>query len=151
MSSRPIVRPFPLDEDKDLVREAERSAFLDAAGGGTALDERVDAHLGRLAQLQASGAYRILGAELDEARVGVLLVDTSEDGLDYVDDVYVRPAYRRRGVARALLAHLHASAARQGRRIELTVTASNEAALGLYTSLGYEIFRHRLRWSPRPG
>jgi FkbM family methyltransferase len=52
--------------------------------------------------------------------------------------IAVHPAARGRGVARAMMAHLHAQAARCGApRIRLRVYPENAPALRLYESLGY--------------
>lgn len=61
---------------------------------------------------------------------------TGRRGL-WLDDVYVAPAYRGRGLGRALMRHL-AGIARQHEcaRFEWLVLDWNEAALALYRSLG---------------
>jgi [ribosomal protein S18]-alanine N-acetyltransferase len=55
-----------------------------------------------------------------------------------------RPDFRRRGAARALLAHVIDSArAVAARRLTLEVGAHNAAALGLYRSAGFREFNRR--------
>lgn len=55
----------------------------------------------------------------------------------YLEDLYVRPAARRRGVARGLLAHLAGIALERGcGRMEWAVLDWNERAIGFYVSLG---------------
>jgi len=49
----------------------------------------------------------------------------------------VRPAARRQGIARALLAELLAATDRAGRAVLLDVAEDNEAALGLYCAAGF--------------
>jgi ribosomal protein S18 acetylase RimI-like enzyme len=57
--------------------------------------------------------------------------------LGYVDDLYVVPAWRRRGVARALLAALRREcSARRCAAWQVEVGASNAGAVALYRSLG---------------
>jgi len=57
----------------------------------------------------------------------------------WLEDVYVRPAHRRGGVARAVLEHLAALALERGHpRLEWCVLDWNEPALGFYESLGAE-------------
>lgn len=138
------VLPLEIYDDPDLVREAETAAFEDAEG--TAAPSRLEAHLARLREAQAAGSYLALAAEADGRRIGVLLADTSAPRTMYVDDLYVRPAARRRGAARALLTRLHELARERGADVELSVTATNEAAMRLYAELGYVVTRHRLRW-----
>ncbi|MEU7948582.1 GNAT family N-acetyltransferase [Micromonospora taraxaci] len=56
-----------------------------------------------------------------------------------VKRMYVRPAYRRRGVARQLLAALEECAFRQGHSVVCLETGTYlPAAIGLYTSCGYD-------------
>ncbi len=55
----------------------------------------------------------------------------------YLEDLYVRPAARRRGIARRLLAHLAGIALERGcGRMEWAVLDWNERAIGFYVSLG---------------
>jgi putative acetyltransferase len=52
--------------------------------------------------------------------------------------LYVRPAFRGRGIARALMGHAHDHAARQGvTRLILDVLPAREAVVGFYRRLGY--------------
>lgn len=56
-----------------------------------------------------------------------------------VKRMYVRPAYRGRGIARQLLAALEECAFRQGHTVVCLETGTYlPAAIGLYTSCGYE-------------
>jgi ribosomal protein S18 acetylase RimI-like enzyme len=56
----------------------------------------------------------------------------------WLEDLYVEPEARGSGLAKALIDAAVASAkARGSRRLELDVSESNEAALGLYESLGF--------------
>ncbi|MHB1223197.1 MAG: GNAT family N-acetyltransferase [Gemmatimonadaceae bacterium] len=55
----------------------------------------------------------------------------------YLEDLFVQPAYRGRGVGRALLARLAATAVERGcGRFEWSVLDWNESAIGFYESLG---------------
>ena len=57
----------------------------------------------------------------------------------YVDALAVDPRFRRRGVARALLAHAERDAAAAGLRgVALDTGLRNDAARALYTAAGYE-------------
>jgi GNAT superfamily N-acetyltransferase len=66
-------------------------------------------------------------------------------------DVVTAEAARRRGLMRALLAHLTGWARRCGaRRGQLFVVAANAPAQGLYHGLGYtELYRYHYRRAPR--
>jgi GNAT superfamily N-acetyltransferase len=55
----------------------------------------------------------------------------------YLEDLFVRPAWRKRGIGRALLAHLARIAVdRQCGRMEWSVLDWNELAIGVYRSIG---------------
>ncbi len=55
----------------------------------------------------------------------------------YLEDLYVRPAFRGQGVGRALLLHLAAVASSRGcGRMEWSVLNWNRRAVGFYESLG---------------
>lgn len=55
----------------------------------------------------------------------------------YLEDLFVRPAFRRRGIGRRLLAHLAKLAVRRRcRRMEWAALKWNEPALALYRGLG---------------
>jgi GNAT superfamily N-acetyltransferase len=61
---------------------------------------------------------------------------TGRSGI-YLEDLYVRPQARARGVGRALLSELAATASRAGhRRVEWSVLDWNEPALRFYRSIG---------------
>lgn len=55
-----------------------------------------------------------------------------------VKRLYVRPAFRRGGIARALMSHAHEHAARHGlTRLVLDVLPAREAVIAFYRGLGY--------------
>lgn len=58
----------------------------------------------------------------------------------YLEDLYVRPAFRGRGIGKALLAHLARLCAERGwPRMEWVVLDWNQPAIDFYRSLGAEI------------
>lgn len=62
-----------------------------------------------------------------------------DDGDAEIKRMYVRPMFQRRGLARALLAHLEASAAAAGfTRLILETGLAQPEAVALYRSAGYE-------------
>jgi GNAT superfamily N-acetyltransferase len=84
----------------------------------------------------------VLIAEIDGAPAGFALffhnfsTFLSRRGL-YLEDLYVRPAYRRLGIGRALLARLAAVAVERGcGRMEWSVLDWNDSAQHFYESLG---------------
>ena len=61
----------------------------------------------------------------------------------YIDDIFVRPEYRRKGLAKKIFEALECKAKEQGaKRIDLMVWAFNEPALALYESLGMKPQRY---------
>lgn len=55
----------------------------------------------------------------------------------YLEDLFVRPAFRRRGIGRRLLARLaHVAREENCGRVEWAVLDWNESAIGFYKSLG---------------
>ena len=102
--------------------------------------------------------------EIEHREVSHLFVARSEDGaaagycsvwviLDelHINNVAIRPAFRRQGAARALFTHVFREAWRLGaRRATLEVRRSNTVARGLYGALGFveAAVRHGYYTSP---
>ena len=58
----------------------------------------------------------------------------------YLEDIYVKPAYRRQGIGRALLIHLARLAVARGcGRFEWSVLDWNESAIRFYQGLGASV------------
>ena len=69
----------------------------------------------------------------------------------HINTLAVSPARRRRGLATVLLTEIMAEAAREGaRQATLEVRASNTAALGLYTRLGFTVSARRPGYYANP-
>jgi GNAT superfamily N-acetyltransferase len=102
------------------------------------IDRGLDAAFG-----PGSPAWLFL-AERDGQAVGVFLANqivSVEKGGEtlWIEELYVTPAARRTGVARALLAHALDQARRRGlRAFDLEVVPTQAAALALYRALGFE-------------
>jgi [ribosomal protein S18]-alanine N-acetyltransferase len=69
----------------------------------------------------------------------------------HINTLAVKPAARRRGLATALLVKVIAEAAAAGAsKATLEVRASNTAALGLYSRLGFQVAAKRPRYYTNP-
>lgn len=69
----------------------------------------------------------------------------------HINNLAVRPEYRRRGLGRALLVRVLEQGARLGaRRATLEVRRSNLVAIRLYESLGFRVAGTRSRYYQRP-
>jgi len=89
-------------------------------------------------------------AEIDGQTCGYLLASWTF-GEGNIDRVGVEPAWRRRGIARALMEDALAGLARRGvREVWLEVGASNEPAVRLYEAAGFSIVTRRRRYYPGP-
>ncbi len=100
-------------------------------------------HGARLREELARAFARILVARVARAPVGALLSWHVADEV-HVLDVAVAGSARRRGVGRALVSALLASARREGARLVLLeVRTSNSAAISLYGEAGFAPFHVR--------
>jgi ribosomal protein S18 acetylase RimI-like enzyme len=95
----------------------------------------------RLLRDPARGAVWLLEADSEAAGYIVLTVGFSLEygGLDaFVDDLYVRPRFRRQGLGRLALEALFAECRRRGvRAVHLEVGRANDAAKALYARFGF--------------
>ena len=104
-----------------------------------------DRYLAHMLDRCAGAAGRIFVAEADGGVVGFVGVlarvvpePDEAQAYAYVSDLVVLPAYRRRGIGRALLERAEAYARGEGARaLRVGVLAKNEAAARLYRSLGF--------------
>jgi RimJ/RimL family protein N-acetyltransferase len=94
-------------------------------------------------RLTASPDAYLIGAWEDDVLVGSIrfarFEAPNERHRGLIAGFYVESQFRRRGIARALLAELLAHARRDGelRRLELSVVTTQSAALSLYESAGF--------------
>ena len=130
------VAPYRFGDDDQAVH---RLVYVDAAWASVAghaerdLDQWLDT-------MRRCGSVFL--ARLDGRPVGWVAGRVLDSGRGYVDMLAVTMSERHRGLGRALL--LHAFADLQlagGRDLTLGAEAENEAALGLYRSVGLEVER----------
>jgi ribosomal protein S18 acetylase RimI-like enzyme len=124
-------------ETIDLVE-----AFLRAEGGEPAVEGLMRSRARH--DLLASDSFWLLLAQVDAQPAGLAAVARlpkvdGRAGYLFVDELSVLPAYRRQGVATALLQHTLALADEWGLAgVRLLVRPENEAARRLYQSLGFD-------------
>jgi ribosomal protein S18 acetylase RimI-like enzyme len=98
--------------------------------------------LDRVAPSHAEGARLVLIATLGGDLAGTAQLDLdsmpSKRHHAEVSKVLVDPAFRRAGVARALMGEIERRAAKEGRWL-LTLDTAGDAAEALYRSLGYRL------------
>jgi len=86
-----------------------------------------------LAVLTFPGVLRLKVLVTDQ--IAAFAAAEERDGAGWITTIGVAPAFRRRGLARALLAACEERLPQ--RRLRLCVRSSNEAAKGLYDQAGY--------------
>jgi GNAT superfamily N-acetyltransferase len=133
---RPAVR-----EDAGAIAEM-LAASAEAQGAADRLCVRVDTLIRD--GFGDNPRFHALVAESDSRLVALALYFftystwVSPNGL-YLEDLYVDPSWRRRGIARALMRELGRIAVRADcRRFQWSVLRANRHALGFYKSLGAE-------------
>jgi ribosomal-protein-alanine N-acetyltransferase len=90
------------------------------------------------------GHAAVFVAEVGGAPAGFAIASRSRPDIGHVDDLYVRPAYRRRGVAAAILRELARAFHERGvEHVALDVDAGNEPARTLYESFGFTRYADR--------
>jgi ribosomal protein S18 acetylase RimI-like enzyme len=100
----------------------------------------------RLIAVEVARGTRYFTARLDGQTVGMIGVFCDAGGPEYeleppeIIDVAVHPAYRRQGVARALVAHAEAHVrAAGGRRLWLYTDGNDAELLAFYRRLGFRL------------
>lgn len=133
------ITPFA-PADLDAVLEIERAAFTNPTSREMLVWE-----------IEHSDVTRIWVARApEEPVVGFCSCWLVFDEL-HIHTVAVRPAWRRRGIARTLMDGVLRAAAGEGaRRATLEVRRSNAAARGLYAELGFVERGVRPRYYTRP-
>lgn len=118
----------------DLMREfyAEAGYALDVRWAADSFSALLGDH--------SRGSVRVIRHGKEAAGYVVLTVRFSMEygGLDaFIDDLFIRPAYRRRGLARAALRALFDECRRRGvLAVHVEVGTDNDAAKALYASYG---------------
>jgi ribosomal-protein-alanine N-acetyltransferase len=125
----------------------EDCAALEAEVGGAGLGIDVRAELPRELTRAWVALDAAVGGNVLAYALGWWVIDELQ-----VLAIETLPAAQRRGVARALLAHVVAAArAAGGRRITLEVGRSNGPALRLYEKAGFRVFNIRRGYYRKTG
>ncbi|WP_049979777.1 GNAT family N-acetyltransferase [Halolamina rubra] len=147
------------------LREAEAAAFVEALWlpyaesladhdpyGGLVDEPVADATEHRRERVRGDDTFDRV-AVVDDELVGYVAGDhrpappvVRHGDTAHVNELFVRPAYRRQGIADALLADAEAWAEqRDCVYVTLHVHRENESARALYEQRGYDVTRHELR------
>lgn len=140
-----VASAFPAGRDKD----ARTLVFEYMAATQSETGRPVPASVGELPGVLArecrdlAGVYRppgtLLIADCDGQPAGCVGLSVRPgQGTAEVKRLYVRPAFRGNGIARALMSHAHDHAARHGlTRLVLDVLPTRTAVVDFYRRLGY--------------
>jgi ribosomal-protein-alanine N-acetyltransferase len=133
-------RTAAADSDINTIVELEAESFTNPWSRETLIWELENSDVTRIYLLRddagAIAAFCVCWVIFDELHINTLAV---------------KPAVRRTGVATALLRGVMAEASAAGaKKATLEVRASNTAALGLYTRLGFHVAAKRPRYYTRP-
>lgn len=137
----PAVRALFVQVNRDLAPPAMRAAF--EAYIVRSLREEIDRIPAYDAERQ--GGFWV-SRDQDGALLGTFGIERAgDDGAAELRRMYVQPSALRRGVARAMLAHAEAEARRAGyRRLVLSTSELQQAALAFYRGAGYEALGEEL-------
>lgn len=131
------LRPVERDDDWQAFYELLRANHLEKLVHGLSLREEITrgivaAHRAKTGTVQfflaiADGAPRAYGSSI-----------VAPHGMGIVEDLFTLPAYRRRGLATALVANAIEYARERGMGPMLIGAFADEAAKALYASLGFQ-------------
>jgi diamine N-acetyltransferase len=143
------ARPGDIPLLVELMREmyAELESPMEPADAARAFGELVDdPRLGRVFLIESGGDV----AGYVAFTLGFTMQYAGRDA--FIDDLYIRPAFRDRGLGGETLAALAVEAAAMGARaIHLEVADSNPRAKALYLRYGFEPHASRLLTRRLPG
>ena len=125
------IRSFSLSDDLALCAEAEQAAYFEVHSPANLEENTIRTALDRIAKRVQAGTYWGFTAIEEGVPVGLVLID-GEGPAAFIDNLYVVPGSRRRGIGKRLvLQALERLQQEQVGSIELMVTAENEEAFHL--------------------
>ncbi|MGP8125884.1 MAG: N-acetyltransferase family protein [Nitrososphaerales archaeon] len=142
------IRPLRGDEVEELI-----GLWKEFMNDSLAMDEPIPTHERNVrkqkefvTKLMKEDPGQVLVATDGDKLVGYLLFQNEvrpplkiAHGLSYVTDLYVRPKYRRQGIAKRLLQScLDSLRRRRATSVQLKVWHTNSGAIALYRQLGFE-------------
>jgi GNAT superfamily N-acetyltransferase len=138
-----------LEGDADWRQSLELTAAVYAGepGGNAGF---LAAQLAAKRALAEAGHGAWSGAFLGGTLVSQLGLVTLESGLARYQSVETHPAARRRGLAGTLVWHAGATALTGGTRTLVMVAEPEDAAIRVYSSVGFTITEHQLTFIHRP-
>lgn len=152
-----LIRPVEPRDEAAIARLwtmlTEQHIALDPRLPG-ATDGAAARYARRLVERRSDPATMALVAEVEGEVVGYVLgavIDLHPDLFQHVDagfvaDIFVDPAYRRRGLGRELIATLNEWFRRQGvRQVEWQVAARNPEGIRFWEAIGGEPLMIRMR------
>ena len=128
---RPVLRPVPYDDPvATLLIDRVQQEYVTRYGGPDG------AEVDPAEFLPPEGLFLV--AEVDGVPAGCGAWRVYPPGGVEIKRVYVEPAFRRRGLAQAIMAELERTAAQAGHRAVVLNTGNRQPeALALYADLGY--------------
>jgi GNAT superfamily N-acetyltransferase len=128
---RPVLRPVPYDDPvATLLVDRVQQEYVTRYGGPDG------AEVDPAEFLPPQGLFLV--AEVDGVPAGCGAWRVYPPGGVEIKRVYVEPAFRRQGLAQAIVAELERTAARAGHRNAVLNTGDRQPeALALYAALGY--------------
>jgi GNAT superfamily N-acetyltransferase len=101
----------------------------------------------RLAKYKQNPLWTAMIVREDEVIVGGLMVWREEEHSGYIEDVFVRLPWRKRGIAKYMLTQaLYYCKAHGLQTVYLMVLTSNNSALPLYESVGFITEQKEIRY-----
>jgi len=132
------IRPMATEEDWAAFRELKREDWREHAARNGDDPDRIEIPDGlAAANRRKCPPGRYFAAWVDGAPRGHFSAWEGIDGVGQVEDLYVTPSYRKRGVATALLHHCVADARTHGAGPIVIVADSSDTPKQIYARMGW--------------